>query len=524
MGFRAYYGKTVEEPIVNQEATKTILDTEDDKRDQGSSSFSTKGTKNYGKKLDLDKYSNINLEEHASTPVPKVKVNLHHRLDHISVPYRDRLNNKQWKADVRKLSKELNHLHSAYATISPVVNLYRHHTEVIDTKLLSSLNAVMELNNRLYNHGINFNQEDGLEGYIEVMNRVLSNTADGTDNLKSEIATLINGFISEINGLKIDKYKEIILKVKTEVTNKSNKTVSAADKLIEAISRLETVNLENIKEVIKTQEYLLSSLGKDDTTVDKAIGSDQGLKTEQINRLADVVMAYYNVAVANPILRDILTSDKKENEIDYKLEILGGALKGFMVDLLPHLNITYKEILYLLRTDNPLIETTPAEQITQALKNTVDEQLVKFIRNVGGFKIEGGIRTNLYHEQGYYILKDDGALYKYSYDPNTNNRIPDMNVEKLLYVSGLLETICVPSNILIQFPKILIALLNSEAMIPNDTVRLFNINLTLGVILGLIGIYRDELVFGIYGLSKALSEVTDGYYNVVKAVENIAKR
>ena len=99
-----------------------------------------------------------------------------------------------------------------------------------------------------------------------------------------------------------------------------------------------------------------------------------------------------------------------------------------------------------------------------------------------------------------------------------------MNSEKLLYMSGILETVSVPSNVLVQFPKILIALLNSEAMIPNETIRLFNINLTLGVILGLIGMYRDELVFGIYGLSKSLSEVTDAYYNVIKAVENIAKR
>ena len=70
----------------------------------------------------------------------------------------------------------------------------------------------------------------------------------------------------------------------------------------------------------------------------------------------------------------------------------------------------------------------------------------------------------------------------------------------------------------------MIALLNSEAMIVNNTTRLFNINLTLATILGLIGMYRDELIYGIYGVYKSISELTDAYYNVIKAVESVSRK
>ena len=522
MGFKDFYNDAVnvtQEVFVNQEEQTTVLNTEDKKDDK----VSLRNTNVYGKKIDLGKYNGIVLEEKEPTKNFSFR-RLHSRLDHISIAYRDNLNNKEWKSNLRKLNKELVINHNKLANITPAVNMYRKHTELINQEGITGLNLMSARDNKIYNHNIVFNHEDGLEGYIEVMNKVLSNTADSTDNLKSEIATMINGFISEVNGLKIDKYKEIILKVKSEISNRSNKIVSTVDKLLESLNTLDTVTLDSLKELIKTQEYLISSLGKDDTTVDKAIGADQGLKTEQINRLAETIMAYYNTAVGNLIVRDILTSDRDQDGVDHKLEVLGGALKGFMVDLLPHLNVTYKDILKLLRTQDVTIETLQPEQINDALKDTIDKNLVKFISHVGGFKIPEGTRTNLYHEQGYYILKEDGALYKHIYGNEKIDNVPNMNSEKLLYMSGILETVSVPSNVLVQFPKILIALLNSEAMIPNETIRLFNINLTLGVILGLIGMYRDELVFGIYGLSKSLSEVTDAYYNVIKAVENIAKR
>ena len=42
-----------------------------------------------------------------------------------------------------------------------------------------------------------------------------------------------------------------------------------------------------------------------------------------------------------------------------------------------------------------------------------------------------------------------------------------------------------------------------------------SVNVALGTILGLTGLYRDEVLYGIYGLQKSLSEIGLAYFNLV---------
>lgn len=474
-----------------------------------------------GGKINMNKYKGYVEEKEPTVPVRRY-VHKERRLDSPSVSFSHSLSNRQWKRQYNSIVRQTDTLHNEIVAMQPAVRIYRNKTEHINHESMSALNSLLDLTNRVYGSTFSFNAEGGLEEYATTLNTILSNTADNVDNLKSEIATMINSFISEINGLKVDKYKEIVLKVKNDIDNKSNKLVLAADRLIDVVSRTESITLESIKEILKSQEYIIGTLGADDTTVQKAIGLDDGLSSDQITRLAETLSSYIGIARLNPIIIDVLTSSRENNQVDHKLEMVGGMLKGFMVDLLPHLNITYKSILELLTKTYPTIDTLEVDQLQSALKTEVDKAIVGFIKHVGGFNIPEGTRSNLYHQNGYYILKPDGAMYKHNYEQNGD--IPNMNIEKLGYIAGLMETISIPSSVLTQFPRILIALLNSEAMIVNNTTRLFNINLTLATILGLIGMYRDELIYGIYGVYKSISELTDAYYNVIKAVESVSRK
>ena len=65
-------------------------------------------------------------------------------------------------------------------------------------------------------------------------------------------------------------------------------------------------------------------------------------------------------------------------------------------------------------------------------------------------------------------------------------------------------------------------LLKSNELEANETNQLYNITLVLGVIATLANLYRDEVIYGIYGLHKSLSEIGNAYYNVVTCIEKIS--
>ena len=86
-----------------------------------------------------------------------------------------------------------------------------------------------------------------------------------------------------------------------------------------------------------------------------------------------------------------------------------------------------------------------------------------------------------------------------------------------------MEVVNTPSDVLVSFPDTIVKLLKSDAFEVTDTKQLFSVNVALGTILGLVGLYRDEVVYGIYGLQKSLSELGLAYLNIILILKGKSK-
>ena len=141
----------------------------------------------------------------------------------------------QWNKGVYKVTIDINNIMKQVGFSKEIVKQYQHNSESIDynyvNELLNTINSRTKSN-------FTINSED-IVGYAEMMNSILNNTADNIDSTRGSLATLLSKVESEINGIKVDKYKEILIKIQSDIQNKSARIVGITDALIKATKAVE---------------------------------------------------------------------------------------------------------------------------------------------------------------------------------------------------------------------------------------------------------------------------------------------
>ena len=412
-----------------------------------------------------------------------------------SLTYKSANTTSEFNGSVKGFKNQLDDLAIIVTEMLEIVRQYQHEPENIDSSAVQNFRSKLVVLNTMLNKDYELNTEDTIVGYVEMMTKVLTNVADDISSIRSELATLISKVVSEINGLKVEKYKEIINKTVEDLKKQPAKIVTIADHLIEAIYQMEEVTEEKLIDHIKHHEYIISGATEVQGTMEENISNDTGLRDDDINKIVAAVMAYVNICKNAPVARLALNDGN-----------LGDSVNAFSTKTLPKLNLVYKAILELLDK-----ESFESEIKTDDNLNTVKIAVNKFLCDFASYSDTEDEFTFLHWEKGCYKVDND-IIRKEEY---TSTRTPLMSYERLTYISTLMNTVVTPSNVLVSFPETLIQLLKSKAFDVDDTKNLTSVNVALGVILGLTGLYRDEVLYGIYGLQKSLSEIGLAYFNLV---------
>ena len=376
-----------------------------------------------------------------------------------------------------------------------IVRKYQHEPETIEESDVQAFRDKLIVLNTMLNKDFVVSTEDTFEGYVEMMTKVLTNVATDIDSLRSELATLISKVISELNGLKVEKYKEIVAKTVNDLKKQPAKIVTIADHLIEAVNKMEDVTEEALIEHIKHHEYIISGATEVQGTMEDNISNDTGLREEDITKIVGAVMAYVNICRNNPVAMLALNDGN-----------LSETLNAFTTITLPKLNVVYKAILELLDKESFENEIASDNDLEKT-KAAVNKFLCEFA-SYSGTEDECSF---LHWEKGCYKVEND-IIEKEEY---AVKRVPKIDYERLTSISTLMNTVVTPSSTLVAFPETLIQLLKSKAFEVDDTKQLMSVNVALGTVLGLTGLYRDEVLYGIYGLQKSLSEIGLAYFNLV---------
>lgn len=417
----------------------------------------------------------------------------------------------QWNKGVYKVTIDINNIMKQVGFSKEIVKQYQHNSESID---YNYINELLNTINSRTNSNFTINSED-IVGYAEMMNSILNNTADNIDSTRGSLATLLSKVESEINGIKVDKYKEILIKIQSDIQNKSARIVGITDALIKATTAVEDKSENSIQDVIKKMEYGLNALHKDDVTVANSIGVEQGLTNDQIVNLTQAVRNYFTILGSNKVAIDCLNSTA-DDDTTWQNDI-SNTLSSFVVKVLPGLNTAYKTLLKVLHTEDPMVKTLQPNEITNKIKTDINKYIAAFAESVG---VDNDNKLYLYHQDGYYILKEDKTIAKVNIPDDI--KLPVLSNEKLTYLTNVLQTINITSSLLTQFPASMVLLLKSRELEVNETNHLHNIVLVLGVITTLANLYRDEVIYGIYGLHKSLSEIGNAYFNIVNCIEKIS--
>ena len=416
-----------------------------------------------------------------------------------------------WNKTMFRVSRNIQSLIKMAGTTKELVKNYQYNSESLDMELTKNL--ISGYNKRMKTN-FTLNAED-IVGYSEVMNEILNHTADNIDTTRGNLATLMGKVESEINGIKVDKYKEILIKIQNDIQNKSARIVAVADTLLKTVGVIEDKSEEGLQEAIKKMEYGLGALHKDDVTVANSIGVEQGLTNDQIVNLAQAVRTYLDILSSNKIAIDCLNTTA-DDDTTWQNNI-SNTLSAFVTKVLPGLNTTYKTLLKVLHSEDPMTKTLQPNEISDKLRSDINKYIAAFAKVVG---VENDDKLYIYHQSGYYALKEDENIVKVVIPDDA--QLPVLTNEKLTFLTNVLQTTNITSSVLTQFPNTMSVLLKSNELEANETNQLYNITLVLGVIATLANLYRDEVIYGIYGLHKALSEIGNAYYNVVTCIEKIS--
>ena len=375
-----------------------------------------------------------------------------------------------------------------------IVRKYQLEPETINESALAEFKAKLNTD---------INSESDFEGYVELMTKILTNVAEDISILKSELATFVSKVISELNGLKVEKYKEVVAKTLDDIKAQPAKVVTVADHILEAVAGMENITREALIENIKHHEYIISGANETEGTMEDNISMDTGLRDEQIDNIVAAVESYIKVANSNPIVKVALTGGD-----------LSKTLTSFTVNLLPKLNSIYKGILEILGKENFESEVGNS---ADNVKNEINKQLVALVDLT--VKDEESNITYVHHKDGFYSVEGN-SLVKENY-PIT--KVPNLSYDRFTTIATSMEVVNTPSDVLVSFPDTIVKLLKSDAFEVTDTKQLFSVNVALGTILGLVGLYRDEVVYGIYGLQKSLSELGLAYLNIILTLKGKSK-
>ena len=367
-----------------------------------------------------------------------------------------------------------------------IVRKYQLEPETINESALAEFKAKLNVLNSMAGTSFNtdINSESDFEGYVELMTKILTNVAEDISILKSELATFVSKVISELNGLKVEKYKEVVAKTLDDIKAQPAKVVTVADHILEAVAGMENITREALIENIKHHEYIISGANETEGTMEDNISMDTGLRDEQIDNIVAAVESYSK------------------------------TLTSFTVNLLPKLNSVYKGILEILGKENFESEVGNS---TDNVKNEINKQLVALVDLT--VKDEESNITYVHHKDGFYSVEGN-SLVKESY-PIT--KVPNLSYDRFTTIATSMEVVNTPSDVLVSFPDTIVKLLKSDAFEVTDTKQLFSVNVALGTILGLVGLYRDEVVYGIYGLQKSLSELGLAYLNIILTLKGKSK-
>ena len=386
-----------------------------------------------------------------------------------------------------------------------IVRKYQLEPETINESALAEFKAKLNVLNSMAGTSFNtdINSESDFEGYVELMTKILTNVAEDISILKSELATFVSKVISELNGLKVEKYKEVVAKTLDDIKAQPAKVVTVADHILEVVAGMENITREALIENIKHHEYIISGANETEGTMEDNISMDTGLRDEQIDNIVAAVESYIKVANSNPIVKVALTGGD-----------LSKTLTSFTVNLLPKLNSVYKGILEILGKENFESEVG---NTTDNVKNEINKQLVALVDLT--VKDEESNITYVHHKDGFYSVEGN-SLVKENY-PIT--KVPNLSYDRFTTIATSMEVVNTPSDVLVSFPDTIVKLLKSDAFEVTDTKQLFSVNVALGTILGLVGLYRDEVVYGIYGLQKSLSELGLAYLNIILTLKGKSK-
>lgn len=404
-------------------------------------------------------------------------------------------NATEFNTSVSNFKDKLDNIAIITSQMLEIVRKYQHEPETIQETDVQAFRDKLVVLNSMLDKNYVVSTEDTFEGYVEMMTKVLTNVAEDIDGLRSELATLISKVISELNGLKVEKYKEIIAKTVDDVKKQPAKIVTIADHLLEAVNKMEEVTEATLIEHIKHHEYIISGATEVQGTMEDNISNDTGLRDDDIAKIVGAVMAYVNVCRNNPVAMLTLNDGN-----------LTASLTAFTTITLPKLNVVYKAILELLDKES-FEDEIASENDLEKVKAAVNKFLCEFA-SYSGTEDECSF---LHWEKGCYKVEND-VIQKEEYNVT---RVPKIDYERLTSISTIMNTVVTPSSVLVSFPETLIQLLKSKAFETTDTKQLTSRNVALGVILGLTGLYRDEVLYGIYGLQKSLSEIGLAYFNLV---------
>ena len=165
-----------------------------------------------------------------------------------------------------------------------IVRKYQLEPETINESALAEFKAKLNVLNSMAGTSFNtdINSESDFEGYVELMTKILTNVAEDISILKSELATFVSKVISELNGLKVEKYKEVVAKTLDDIKAQPAKVVTVADHILEAVAGMENITREALIENIKHHEYIISGANETEGTMEDNISMDTGLRDEQI--------------------------------------------------------------------------------------------------------------------------------------------------------------------------------------------------------------------------------------------------
>lgn len=429
-------------------------------------------------------------------------------------PYSKRIrgleSKKHWNYKALEVRRQLEKLTMLVGLSKDVVKDYQFNTESLDMDKFKSL--LVRYNSRLETT-FNINQED-IEGYVEVMDNILNHTADSIDNVRSNLVGMLNKLESELNGIKVEKYKEIMINIQKDIESKSARIVNVTDNIIKSVIELEDKSVESIQSYVKKMEHSLSLLHNSDVSVKESIGVEAGLTNDQVVNLSQSVVNFLSILSTNKVAIDCLQSTTEDDSTWQ--DNVSEVLSAFITKMLPGLSTTYKTLLKVLSIEDPIVKTLQPEQIRDKLKKDIYKYIETFAEVLD---IDEDKKLFLYHENGYYAIQED-KLVKVNIPSDV--KLPTVTNEKLTYITNVLQTTNVTGSLLNQFPSTMVTLLKSKELEANDTNNLYNIVLVLGVIATLANIYRDEVVYGVYGLYKSLSEIGNAYFNLVTSVEKIA--